>query len=136
MEAVAALMLTFLQRAANQTGFVADVNSTGQVKLADTGHAIEQWSLARWEAAWPHKGLATNSEADTDTSSADDLKAEHAYFPHGAHKVLPGFKLMYAKWPSADWYIMMDDDTFIFRRALMRLLSRLDPEEKYYIGRH
>ena len=130
-EAVAAIMVTFLQSAAAHAGFVADVQSTGKVRLADTAHEIEKWSLAHWENAWPQSNLGSDQVVDAD---ADSLKPQSLGFPHGAHKVLPGFNLMHAKWPEASWYVMIDDDTFVFRRALAKLLSDFDPEEKHYVG--
>jgi len=105
------------------------VESVGKVKLADTSHIIERWSLARWEEHWPQQRLESDPEAE-----ADILRQQRPSFPHTAHKVLPGFNLMHAKWPAANWYIMIDDDTFVFRRALAKLLSGLDPQDKHYIG--
>ncbi|KAA6427897.1 MAG: hypothetical protein FRX49_02559 [Trebouxia sp. A1-2] len=128
-EAVAAVMVTFLQRASRHAGFVADVESIGKVKLADTSHIIERWSLARWEQQWPQQRLESDPEAETDIH-----RQQRPSFSHTAHKVLPGFNLMHAKWPAAKWYIMIDDDTFVFRRALAKLLSGLDPQQKHYIG--
>ena len=131
--AVPAIMTTFLQEASNHTGFVADVESTGRIKLADTGHKAESWSLARWEDAWPQNGHAHFSDTDAQ-AEPDSLTPHHHFYPHGAHKVLPGFNLMHAQWPEASWYIMIDDDTFIFRRSLASLLSSLDPQDQHYIG--
>ena len=107
----------------------ADVESIGKVKLADTSHIIERWSLARWEQQWPQQRLESDPEAETDIH-----RQQRPSFSHTAHKVLPGFNLMHAKWPAAKWYIMIDDDTFVFRRALAKLLSGLDPQQKHYIG--
>lgn len=130
-EAVAAIMTTFLQQNTKQTGFVADVESTGRIRLADTGHEIEKWSLARWEDAWPQNGVHSDSDAQAEP---DNLTPQHHFYPHGAHKVLPGFNLMHTQWPDASWYIMIDDDTFVFQRALASLLSGLNPQDKHYIG--
>ena len=131
--AVAAIMTTFLQEASEHTGFVADVESTGIIKLADTVHKTEEWSLARWEGAWPQNGRAHISDSDAQ-AEPNSLTPHHHFYPHGAHKVLPGFNLMHAQWPNASWYIMIDDDTFIFRRSLANLLSSLDPQDSHYIG--
>ena len=130
-EAVAAIMTTFLQPAAVRTGFVADVESTGRIRLADTGHEMERWSLARWEDAWPQNGVHSDSDAQ---SEPDTLTPQHHFYPHGAHKVLLGFNLMYSQWPEASWYIMIDDDTFVFRQKFATLMKGLDPEDKHYIG--
>lgn len=157
-EAVAAIMVTFLQQAASHAGFVAgaslhtcnscvllrrngtatdpnaDVESVGKVKLADTSHVIERWSLARWEDAWPSRSLGSDQDQQDAQAEMESLRHGRPSFPHKAHKVLPGFKLMHKKWPAAKWYIMIDDDTFIFRRALAKLLSSLDSQDKHYIG--
>ena len=124
--AVPAIMTTFLQEASEHTGFVADVESTGRIQLADTVHKTAKWSLARWEDDWPKNGRADHEP--------ESLTPHHHFYPHGAHKVLPGFNLMHAQWPNASWYIMMDDETFIFRRSLASLLSSLDPQDSHYIG--
>ena len=115
--AVPAVVTTFLQEASEHTGFVAD-----------TVHKTAEWSLARWEDDWPQ-----NKHADHEPA-ADSLTPHHHFYPHGAHKVLPGFNLMHEHWPNASWYIMIDDDTFIFRHSLASLLSSLNPQDSHYIG--
>ena len=127
--ALAAIMTTFLQEASEHTGFVADTESTGRIKLADTMHKTAEWSLSHWEDAWPQNGLDSDAQAEPDS-----LTPHHHFYPHGSHKVLPGFHLMHTQWPNASWYIMIDDDTFIFRRSLAKLLSGLDPQDNHYIG--
>lgn len=107
------------------------MESIGKVKLADTSHIIERWSLARWEEHWPQQRLESDPDAETDMPRP---RQQRPSFSHTAHKVLPGFNLMHLKWPAANWYIMIDDDTFVFRRALAKLLSGLDPQQKHYIG--
>ncbi|KAJ3246243.1 hypothetical protein HDU77_009026 [Chytriomyces hyalinus] len=51
-----------------------------------------------------------------------------------AHKNLPAFRLLYNKFPNADWYIMIDDDSYIFLDNLRHFLSKRDPSENHYIG--
>ena len=36
----------------------------------------------------------------------------------------------------ADWFIKADDDTFVIIENLRHLVSSLDPEQPYYLGRH
>lgn len=36
--------------------------------------------------------------------------------------------------PHYDWYIFIDDDTFVFEDRLLRLLSKYNSNENYYIG--
>jgi len=50
------------------------------------------------------------------------------------YKNVPGFKLLYETYPNAKWYMMVDDDTYVFLSNLKQRLSYLDPEEKLYLG--
>ncbi|KAK9762062.1 hypothetical protein K7432_012545 [Basidiobolus ranarum] len=53
-----------------------------------------------------------------------------------AHKNLPGMRLLYEKFPLAEWYIMIDDDTYMFFDNLRdRIKSlKLDPSKPHYLG--
>lgn len=37
--------------------------------------------------------------------------------------------------PDYDWYILIDDDTFVFENRLKKLLTNYNPNENYYIGK-
>ena len=37
--------------------------------------------------------------------------------------------------PDYDWYILIDDDTFVFENRLKKMLSKYNPNENYYIGK-
>ncbi|KAI8826499.1 hypothetical protein BJ741DRAFT_540761 [Chytriomyces cf. hyalinus JEL632] len=51
-----------------------------------------------------------------------------------AHKNLPGLKLVYKKYPNVDWYLMIDDDSYVMMDNLKMYLQKLDPNKKHYIG--
>ncbi|KAH9264082.1 hypothetical protein BASA83_012480 [Batrachochytrium salamandrivorans] len=51
-----------------------------------------------------------------------------------AHKNLPGFRELYSRFPSADWFVMLDDDTYMFFDNLQQLVGKLDPELPHYFG--
>ncbi|KAJ3326267.1 hypothetical protein HDV06_000143 [Boothiomyces sp. JEL0866] len=51
-----------------------------------------------------------------------------------AHKNLPGFRQLYEHYPNADWYIMIDDDTYVFMENLHFRLAHFKPEKPYYFG--
>lgn len=51
-----------------------------------------------------------------------------------AHKNLPGFKEMWNRFPDASWYLMIDDDTYIFMDHLDNFLSQFDPKLPHYLG--
>ncbi|KAJ3016416.1 UNVERIFIED_CONTAM: hypothetical protein HDU68_012227 [Siphonaria sp. JEL0065] len=52
-----------------------------------------------------------------------------------ANKNLPGLKKLYETYPDANWFMMIDDDTYVFVDNLVDYLSTLDPQTPYYIGR-
>ncbi|KAI8817974.1 uncharacterized protein EV422DRAFT_499426, partial [Fimicolochytrium jonesii] len=50
------------------------------------------------------------------------------------HKNLPGFRELYTRFPDAAWYIMLDDDTYVFFDNLADRLSIYDPDIPHYFG--
>ncbi|ORX43262.1 hypothetical protein BCR36DRAFT_415674 [Piromyces finnis] len=50
------------------------------------------------------------------------------------YKNIPAFKLLYDTYPNAKWYVMVDDDTYVFLSNLKKRLSFYDPDEKLYLG--
>ncbi|KAJ3126734.1 Electron transfer flavoprotein alpha-subunit [Nowakowskiella sp. JEL0407] len=54
-----------------------------------------------------------------------------------AHKNLPGFKLMYETFASnreVQWFVMIDDDTYLIMENLLHVVSHLDPSQPHYLG--
>ncbi|KAI8809091.1 hypothetical protein BJ742DRAFT_806245 [Cladochytrium replicatum] len=53
-----------------------------------------------------------------------------------AHKNLPGFKILYEKFPDAHWYMMIDDDTYVFFDTLIYALGAagIDYRDPWYFG--
>jgi hypothetical protein len=51
-----------------------------------------------------------------------------------AHKNLPGYKHLYDTYPDAEWFVMIDDDTYLFMENLQRFLSSHNPDGKHYFG--
>ncbi|KAI8611229.1 hypothetical protein BC830DRAFT_1221151 [Chytriomyces sp. MP71] len=60
---------------------------------------------------------------------ADGWKAD-------AHKNLPAFKVLYETYPEADFYIMIDDDSFVYWDNFIESLQGRDPEVPYYTGQN
>jgi len=50
------------------------------------------------------------------------------------YKNIPAFKLLYDTYPNAKWYMMVDDDTYVFLSNLKKRLSFYNPDEKLYLG--
>lgn len=51
-----------------------------------------------------------------------------------AQKNIPGFRVLYEKFPDAEWYIMIDDDTYVLMDNLKEALDNLDPMVPHYLG--
>ncbi|KAJ3283078.1 hypothetical protein HDU76_008535, partial [Blyttiomyces sp. JEL0837] len=51
-----------------------------------------------------------------------------------AHKNLPGFSTLFTRFPNANWYLMIDDDTYLSLENLDKMLESYDPLESYYLG--
>lgn len=51
-----------------------------------------------------------------------------------AHKNLPGFRTLFETYPYADWYMMIDDDTYVLLDNLHSFLAEYDASEPLYFG--
>eukprot|EP00877_Chromochloris_zofingiensis_P014369 jgi/Chrzof1/9186/Cz03g39040.t1 len=51
-----------------------------------------------------------------------------------AHKNLLGFKKLYQAYPDAQWYIMIDGDTYFLFDAFLQAAADYDPREPHYLG--
>ncbi|TPX57601.1 hypothetical protein PhCBS80983_g03742 [Powellomyces hirtus] len=50
------------------------------------------------------------------------------------HKNLPGFRELWNRFPNAEWFVMIDDDTYVFLDNLADRLAMYDPDGKHYFG--
>ncbi|KAJ3372263.1 hypothetical protein GGF31_002121 [Allomyces arbusculus] len=53
-----------------------------------------------------------------------------------AHKFIPGALAMYDRYPNAKWYLILDDDTYMFMENLHVILDQLDGDQVYYFGKY
>ncbi|KAK3941816.1 family 31 glycosyltransferase [Diplogelasinospora grovesii] len=51
-----------------------------------------------------------------------------------AMKFVPGLEMAYKKMPSKKWYVMVDDDTYILKPSLGRVLGHMDHSRPMYTG--
>ncbi|KAJ3244571.1 hypothetical protein HDU78_010781 [Chytriomyces hyalinus] len=70
---------------------------------------------------------------DTKDTVVPDTKS--LGWKNDANKNVPGFKKLFETYPDAHWYMMIDDDTYIFLDNLMEHLSTVDHETPIYAGR-
>lgn len=50
------------------------------------------------------------------------------------YKNLPILEHAVRNYPDMEWFVMIDDDTYVFMENLANLLSKLDPKEPHYLG--
>ncbi|KAJ3295501.1 hypothetical protein HDU79_009014 [Rhizoclosmatium sp. JEL0117] len=70
-------------------------------------------------------------------SAADTVQAgwfNNEGWVSDAHKNLPGFALLYKEFPEAEWFLMIDDDSYVFVENLHKYLKQFNPDKKYYMG--
>jgi hypothetical protein len=51
-----------------------------------------------------------------------------------AHKNLPALEYLSIHYPTAKWYLLIDDDTYVFKENLKNFLIGLNSSESHYIG--
>jgi hypothetical protein len=51
-----------------------------------------------------------------------------------AKKNIHGFDVLYHHFPQAEWFIMIDDDTYLFMENLRWFLKKYNPNKAYYFG--
>ncbi|KAI8826504.1 hypothetical protein BJ741DRAFT_714474 [Chytriomyces cf. hyalinus JEL632] len=53
-----------------------------------------------------------------------------------AHKNLPAFILLLEKYPDADWFLIINDDSYVYWDNLAEYLKDKDPSKPYYTGQN
>ncbi|KAI8589466.1 hypothetical protein BDZ88DRAFT_462109 [Geranomyces variabilis] len=74
-----------------------------------------------------NSGKNRNAEAVLVDESSQGWKAD-------GHKNLPGFRELWNRFPDAEWFVMIDDDTYVFFDNLADRLSIYDPDGAHYFG--
>ncbi|KAI9223915.1 hypothetical protein BC828DRAFT_412802 [Blastocladiella britannica] len=77
-----------------------------------------------------HGGLQRRGAKDQDVKPNESSKG----WKMDAHKNIPAMREMYKAYPNAEWFVMIDDDTYLFMENLHRVLSGFNSSMPYYIG--
>ena len=116
-------MLTFMRNFKNIM-YIADVNHTiGETFVRGV---VPETYLPSDLASESGGGKQENDQLVPDNDSAG--------WKLDAHKNLPGFKLLYEKYPDKEWYIMLDDDTYLLPMNLKNALRGKNPDKEWYLG--
>lgn len=74
-------------------------------------------------------------EAQRQTSAAGNEVAKSVEgWKLDRFKFLPMIEHAYAQNPNAEWYIFIETDTYVFWDVLFRVLEKVDPYERHYLG--
>ncbi|KAJ9134136.1 Isoflavone reductase family protein [Pleurostoma richardsiae] len=74
-----------------------------------------------------------NAIIDGDINLANDLSKAYGW-ELDAMKFISSLELAYKTMPDKDWYLLVDDDTYILQPSMEALLGHFDPSFPYYIG--
>ncbi|KAJ1555106.1 hypothetical protein HK405_003222 [Cladochytrium tenue] len=122
-------LLTFLRHVQN---FVvigeAPGIRVGDLAVVDVYTGQYEASLARNESRC-NKGSHLLRRGDQITADASSIG-----WQRDAHKNLPGLRVLHDRFPEADWYLMIDDDSYVFLDNLLGYLDTQDPAVPLYMG--
>ncbi|KAJ3034865.1 hypothetical protein HK097_004371, partial [Rhizophlyctis rosea] len=108
---------------------VNDTTQNDTTKNTGTGKSNVHFMDERWreEKEEAERKMKPGEEAVIPDKASKGWQAD-------AHKNLPGFRVLGERFPDAEWYFMVDDDTYLVLPNLLPYLSNLDPTLPHYIG--
>ncbi|GAO51136.1 hypothetical protein SAICODRAFT_73431 [Saitoella complicata NRRL Y-17804] len=110
--------------------YISDHNETfGTVPVYDCYNPIYTDAWSRLTAQNPPETLRFPPP-----SNLEEVRKQEPGWERDAHKNLIGFKHLYESFPDADWYFMIDDDTYVFTSNLYDITADLDPEALIHMG--
>lgn len=67
-------------------------------------------------------------------AEGDEVSKSHGGWRLDRFKILPTIEYAYANNSHAEWYVFIETDTYIFWDVLFRVLEKLNPRERHYLG--
>ena len=80
------------------------------------------------------KTFPSNRHAESIASDEQKPNEKNEGWKLDAGKNFNGFKKMHIDFPDSKWFIMLDDDTYLFKNNLLKHLKTLDYKKPIYIG--
>ncbi|SPO04024.1 uncharacterized protein DNG_06707 [Cephalotrichum gorgonifer] len=125
------------ERAVAVADFAGELNLTvGTVPVRDAvGELMEYLEPRGWGGAERFKKYVPLRDAIV---AGDEDRAlsigRNVGWELDALKFIWGLGILHKTTPAKDWYLILDDDTYIIPQSLMALLSHLDPSKPHYLG--
>lgn len=89
-----------------------------------------------WVRHVRHVVFYTEHSVSTRSTVVVEPKAHEQLVGSGAWKDLPALRDLYWRFPLLTWFVMTDDDTYVFVPNLAILLDKYAATGEHYIGRH
>lgn len=67
-------------------------------------------------------------------AAGNEVSKSHDGWKLDRFKFLPMIEYAYANNSNAEWYVFIETDTYVFWDVLFRVLEKLDPHERHYLG--
>ena len=67
-------------------------------------------------------------------AAGNEVSKSHEGWKLDRFKFLPMIEYAYANNSNAEWYVFIETDTYLFWDVLFRVLEKLDPHERHYLG--
>ena len=121
LERTPSQLLTFLSHVDNVI-LVGDQNQyVGNTLVYDVIANISKEFKSR------HQKREINDESSKQDSNAIGWKTD-------THKNLPAYKLLFESFPDSNWFLMIDDDTYILMDNLLEMLQKYNHLDDHYFG--
>ncbi|KAJ3067192.1 hypothetical protein HDU98_009607 [Podochytrium sp. JEL0797] len=134
-----AQVVTFLSEAQNVL-VIGDTTGIriGDIEVQDALTEVFEHAGGRLVKERIANGGGDGSETVSEILRREDRVASSGIGQKGwemdAHKFLPGFQMLYSRFPDSEWFIMIDDDAYVFLENYSTFLKTLNPKKPYYIG--
>jgi hypothetical protein len=122
-------LLTFLKPIKQVLIIGESIKRLGDFKMVDVYTSLYENTQKRLNDADKKVIRRHDKQADRIEQNSNSIG-----WKSDAHKNLPGLQLLYNQYPDAEWYIMIDDDTYVFFDNLYETLSKHDFNVPFYLG--
>ncbi|KAJ3341264.1 hypothetical protein HDU83_006698 [Entophlyctis luteolus] len=128
----------------------ADQELRGGIEMHDVTTNVQQEALQRVLLKSPHETIGVPNPSIASTKSRGSVESETLQDPQGefdvldtmkgegwkrdARKFFPGLRLANSTFSDVEWFLLIDDDTFVFIDSLVEYLATLDYDSPLYFG--